>query len=518
MKPCKAFFSGVILSVLVLSSSMICLFRSGVSAVVDTALLSICLLALVRGLSSANAALSDIFARAFVSGASTAAAYLAVLVLHGNTIPTRLYLEFALVMAVSAGAGILFFAGIGQLFTGPACAYPQLKPRLEILAAPAQDVHKNRKLAFSAAFSAGYTLFCRRFSLQELRLPAVPVPVFSNSLLYVSTGYFIGHRTWLRMCIGFFYSAAVFALCPAQSFSDHILNPYIYSVVLAFSLTNGGCAVVQALRGRRVPRAAPHSGRQNRSAALLLAGLAVFYMLLFWLDPALPALPLPLLVLAMAATILSSTSTAVGVAETGFWFSVLDDILPFLLIAAGRMQDIPGIVLLLAGFTSFEMAGIYYTLNARVGAQFAVPKKLVTTASLLSCAVSSLLAVLLVRALSAGYALGGAEYPVPNAKVLDVTLRSLILAFTGHTLPAYLDLRVFLAAAALCLLLRKKRLSPMNVVGGILLPFGAFLALGAGALLAWLMRDQTDRQTEVFSGFSIGEGLVAAALAVLAAR
>lgn len=517
MKPAlfKAFLSGIILSFLVLSSSMICLFRSGVSAVIDTALLSIGLLALLRGMNSVNVALSDIFARAFISGASTASLYLIVLVLNGNTISNRLYIYFALVMIVSAGAGILFFANIGHIFIGQKYPYPQLKPRLQILAAPTQDTRKNRKLVAATVFSAGYTLFCKHFSLQEFRLSNLSIPVFSNSLLYVSSGYFIGYRTWLKMLIGFFYSATIFILFPAQSFSDHILNPYIYSVVLAFSLTNGGYAIMEAIQNIRVPLSTPHRWRKKLNAIMILVCLAIFYKLLFQLEPTLTDLSFFLLFLSIVATIISSTSTAIGVAETGFWFSILDDILPIILIAFTQMQDISSIILLLAGFTSFEMAGIYYTINSRVGERFAISKRIVTAASILSCTVSSIFAIMLVRVLSMGYSLGGSEYPVPNAKVLDMTIRSLILAFTEFTVPSYLNLYVFFAAVVLCILFKKKQISPMNIISGILLPFGAFLSLGVGALFSYTMRDNKDRQIELFSGFSIGEGIVSTALAFL---
>lgn len=514
----KALFSGVLVSLLVLSSSMICLFKSGVSAVVDTALLSIGLLVLLRGMNSVNVALSDIFARAFISGATTASAYLAILALHGNAVSDWLYLCFALVMMMSAGAGILFFSSVGSFLADQKYVYPQLKSRMEVLASPSHDSGKNRKLVLSTAFSACYGLLCERFSLREFALPYWSIPIFSNNLLYVSTGYFIGYSTWLKMLLGFAYSLIVFLIFPTQSFSEHITNPYIYSVVLAFSLASGGYAILEALRRIRMPFASPRRFGSCFEALVVLAALAVFYKLLFHMEPGLSDMPLFLIVLVIAVTLVSSMSTAIGVAETGFWFSILDDVLPVLVIALAQIQDMASIILLLAGFTSFEMAGVYYTLNARVGQRFAISRKTVVWSSILSCAVSSVAAILLVRMLASGYALGGVEYPVPNAKVLEVTVQSMMTAFTEFRLPSYLNLSAFIPAFLLCILLKRKQISPMNIIGGILLPFGAFVSLGVGALLSYALRRQQEQKVELFSGFAIGEGLVSTTLAFWSAR
>ena len=513
----KALFSGLLISCLVLASSIICLFKSGVGAVIDTALLSLCVLAALRGATAANVALSDLFARAFISGASTVAAYLAVLLLNNGTLSTRQYFIFVLVMSVSAIAGVLFFSAVGGFFARQGYAFPQLAPRLAVLASPGSDPKKNARLFGSAAFSALYAFVCRRLSLREFKAPGVAIPVFSNSLLYVSTGYFIGYRTWLKMLLGFGYSLVIFLLCPAASFSEHIVNPYIYSVVLAFSLVNGGFAVWGTIRKIKLPAAHQARLRGNAFAGCVLAALLAFYGALFGLEPTLAGLPFWVILILLLLTIVSSLSTAIGVAETGFWFSTLDDVLPIVLIALAQIRDLPSIIFALAGFTSFEMAGIYYVINCRVGEKFSLPKRTVTCASAVSCVCASAFAVALVRLLSMAYPLGEAEYPVPNAKVLEVTIHGLIEALTRLTLPAYLNLPVFAAAALLCVLLKKRKISPMTIIGGILLPFGAFTALGVGALLSYLLRGRQTKPSEVFSGFAIGEGLASTVLAFLRA-
>ena len=75
----KSFFTGFLTLCLVLVSTIISTFKTGVGAVIDTALISICLLKVFHALSKKTTALADCFARAFLSCASTIALYFAVL-------------------------------------------------------------------------------------------------------------------------------------------------------------------------------------------------------------------------------------------------------------------------------------------------------------------------------------------------------------------------------------------------------------------------------------------------------
>jgi uncharacterized MnhB-related membrane protein len=114
---CKCFLSGTLILFLVLTSSIVSLFKTGVGAVVDTAMLSMCLLTLFHGLTKTNVALSDIFSRAFISGASTISVYLAVLFLNGQSIATSQGMSLVLLVSISASAGILFFSSLSEIFT-----------------------------------------------------------------------------------------------------------------------------------------------------------------------------------------------------------------------------------------------------------------------------------------------------------------------------------------------------------------------------------------------------------------
>ena len=63
----KSFFTGFLTLCLVLVSTIISTFKTGVGAVIDTALISICLLKVFHALSKKTTALADCFARAFLS-------------------------------------------------------------------------------------------------------------------------------------------------------------------------------------------------------------------------------------------------------------------------------------------------------------------------------------------------------------------------------------------------------------------------------------------------------------------
>lgn len=110
-------------------------------------------------------------------------------------------------------------------------------------------------------------------------------------------------------------------------------------------------------------------------------------------------------------------STAMGVAETGFWFSALDDIVPILLIALLQLRNVDVILLVLTGLTAFEMSGIYYTINWRVTLNFSIKKEMLTVFSIISCMLGAILTFGIVIILAKGNTIGGTELPVPNTKV-----------------------------------------------------------------------------------------------------
>lgn len=505
---CKCFLSGTLILFLVLTSSIVSLFKTGVGAVVDTAMLSMCLLTLFHGLTKTNVALSDIFSRAFISGASTISVYLAVLFLNGQSIATSQGMSLVLLVSISASAGILFFSSLSEIFTSKNYAFPQLTSRLEILSAPSNNAKSNITIFGSMALSSLYSFFCKKASIKDLMLPDTSIPLFSNSLLYISTGYFIGFSTWKKMFIGFLYSVVVFAFNPTSTFSSHITNPHIYSVILAFSVVNGLFVIFETL----------HKWKSSFLSSLqkiirfifplfILSALILFYYLFFQSNKFINPLSISTIFGLTVLTLVSSISTIVGVAETGFWFSSLDDLIPIVAITLVHIRDISQIIFILIGFTSFEMAGIYYIINCRVAQKFEIANKTLTFSSIVSCFFASVITVLFVYLLSQNFSFGESEYPIPNAKVLSFTINSLISAISEFSIPTYFNIVSFLLACVACIVLKHFKISPMTVMSGILLPFGSFITLGIGALIQKYLFNISRHENGVFSGIAIGESL-----------
>ena len=188
-----------------------------------------------------------------------------------------------------------------------------------------------------------------------------------------------------------------------------------------------------------------------------------------------------------------------------------------MLIALLQLRNVDVILLVLTGLTAFEMSGIYYTINWRVTLNFSIKKEMLTVFSIISCMLGAILTFGIVIILAKGNTIGGTELPVPNTKVLAMTMDGLISALSEFQFPEYLNFTVFFIACLVCLLLLRLKISPMTIIAGLMLPFGAFLALGGGALLSYCMRKKENKRMEIFSGMAIGESLVSAVTCMIGA-
>ncbi|MFR5556411.1 MAG: hypothetical protein ACLTKE_05915 [Coprococcus sp.] len=94
-----------------------------------------------------------------------------------------------------------------------------------------------------------------------------------------------------------------------------------------------------------------------------------------------------------------------------------------------------------------------------------------------------------------------------------------IPALSEFQFPEYLRLQFsFIGARLVCtFVVGRLKISPMTIIAGLMLPFGAFLALGGGALLSYCMRKKENKRMEIFSGMAIGESLVSAVTCMIGA-
>ena len=227
-------------------------------------------------------------------------------------------------------------------------------------------------------------------------------------------------------------------------------------------------------------------------------------------------IPVWSLLLVLPFSVMLSLSTVKVIAETGFWVSNLDEVIPVLLIGITFFQNMGQITLFLTGVIAFEAAGIYFVLNRRVGESFGIPPKAVTLLGAASSVLGSILCVGVTYFIATSVGFQTASLPAPTSRVFAMTLEGLLQSIHQQILPPYINLYVAAAAGAVCLVLTYFGFSPMTLVAGMVLPFGIMLTVGVGALLRLVIGKRAESYRYLFSGSSIGEGLVTAAALVLA--
>lgn len=418
---------------------------------------------------------------------------------------------------ISSIMGILFFSTLSENFSDQKrFKFPLLAPRIDLINSVGNDKAKNRYMVFALVIAAIYSFIVKviNFIPKQIKIAKNSMFTLDNSLILISTGYFIGYATYLKMGIGFVYSLIIYIIFRSANFSSHILNPYIYSVVLGFSLTQGGVTLYSVIKKwyPQITRSSkPTIKKISSSSILILVVLTLIYFLFFsrLLNPKYN-LPFWIFLILIPITIISSTSTLIGVAETGFWFSALEDILPIIIILLTQTSSLTTIVMVITGLTAFEMSGLYYAINAQVAGRFDITHKELTTYSIISSVMGAFLCVTLVSLLAKSIEFGGQELPLPTVQVFGMTLKGMMEAVAARSIPSYLNIYVLIIACISCVLLNKIKISPMIILGGILLPFGTFFVIGIGALLSFVLRKNGNGQRTIFSGISVGDGLVSA--------
>ena len=198
----KSMFVGIMISILILISSIYITFKSGVNAIVDTVLLSIILLTVIRGLKTKNVALSDIFARASLSTMTTTAVYFAMALLFGEQQNLNETILFSIIIMISSIMGILFFSTLSENFSDQKrFKFPLLAPRIDLINSVGSDKAKNRYMIFALVIAAIYSFIVKVINLipKQIKIAKNSMFTLDNSLILISTGYFIGYATYLKM-------------------------------------------------------------------------------------------------------------------------------------------------------------------------------------------------------------------------------------------------------------------------------------------------------------------------------
>lgn len=299
-----------------------------------------------------------------------------------------IYLGFIII--VSGILGILFYSVYEELLMDQdRYKFPQLKPRIELLKSVGTDIGRNVKMSISFIAASLYSLAINVFHIFPDAIKINDMIVLDNSLVLISTGYFVGYKTYLKMGIGFLYSFMIYIVFRTHSFSENILNPYVYSVVLGFSLMQG---ILTAWHTIKISKISKLKWNFRSLAGIVL--IMLFYMVFASKHLiGITQFPFWIFLIIVPAAIILSTSTLVGIAETGFWVSSLEDILPIFLILMTQSADLFSIILIVSGLTAFEMCGIYYILNKKVSRQFHVQDRLIKQYSILGVIFTSIVGI-----------------------------------------------------------------------------------------------------------------------------
>lgn len=512
----KTIASGMIVCLAVLLSSLYILFKTGASVVIDTVLLSILILSILQAFQSAHVLVSDVFARTCVSCAITIASYFVVFYLFDVSLTPMQIVLFGVVTIIFAYIGVLFFTEITPMLTkDDDCSFPTLKPRIELLKCKDNKKEDNNVLIKSIIGSSLYSALMKSNILLPGTIQLHPMLVLDNSLVLISSGYFIGYQTYLKMIIGFLYSLLIFSIFGAVQFSEHVLNPYLYSVILGLSIMQGFLTLKSILVNFKLKSMEELSvGFKHNKTLIYIASMFLMFGILSLIG--IIHIPIWLYLVLLPVSVMLSTSTFIGTAKTGFWISSLEDILPIFIILITQTTDLYAIILTVSAFTAFEFCGIYSVFNAQVAVHFQFPIKKVKVISFISIVFTVVVTLLLIVFVFQPMGFGSSALPTPSSQIFGMTIQGYIDSLTTLQLPPYINPYIFVASGVLGYFINKKYFSPMLIVAGMVLPFGTFLVMGMGAFLSYyLEKRKVNRTSILFSGLSVGDGLVSTLIAFL---
>jgi hypothetical protein len=516
---------GIIVNMVITIASTFLSFKSGIGTTIDTAILVLILLALVGKFSIRNAAMAECIARASISCASQMAMYYAAFIMFGTSNTSKDIIKIAIIIITSSILGILFFSTVSGYFQDEGkFSFPMVKPRIDLFSTLKKD-GKNLKLIFSLGITVLYSCFVNIAGFIPKKIKffnSSNVFVLDNNPLLIAIGYLIGYKTYMIMGIGFIYSLIIYLVFKGNDFVKHIMNPYIYSVVISFTLTQGALTIYEALKKLKIRSLNMFNIFKNKPLKLNLTSLhtsSVFIVICFLVFNILffsknfnveYAMPYWIFFLLIPITLVSGISTLRGVAETGFWFSALEDILPIFIIVLTFSSNISAIIMVVIGLMAFEMSGIYSMINMTFLKSFNIGKKDNTALSIISSISGAFISISLVLLFQHTFGLGTKDLPVPFAKVFGMTVKGLVESLSTLSIPGYININIIIIAAVICLILNKLNLSPIIIIGGILLPFSTYITMSIGAIISFIVRPNVSKHRPIFSGIATGDGLISA--------
>lgn len=510
-KKISVYISGIIVLGIVLTTSLYTVFVTGNNCVIDTAVFAAIVLMILRENKKHSIVLSDIFARSSISAVTTIAGYIVAIKIL-NIEKTHTVME-SMLYVISGIMGILFFAKMShQYLSEERYKFPQQIPRIELLNS-IDEKKKNNKFTYAAAGAAIVTFLTKGVRSIQIRLGKS----FSiePSLVTIATGYFIGTKSYLYILAGTFYSLLIYALSGDKTYAQHLQNSYIFSVIVGFSLMQGISSIIeyfsdsQFFKKEKAVNNIKHNKQCIRLLIIYTLILMVFFSGLICKDM---KLPFWLFALILPFSSLLSISTVEGIAETGFWISVIDDLMPLVIIILTLTTNIYAIITCVCALSMFEICGIYYIINLRVAKSFSISEKAVTKISVLGIAGGVVIGNMLIKLFESTNVFMTEKMSVPLSQVFAMQIKTIVDSAANRAIPSSINIYVLLLSMVVALILSRHNINVMVILSGMMLPFGTIIMIGIGVIAAIISKAKDKELKKVFSGIALGDGLMSSVL------
>lgn len=331
------------------------------------------------------------------------------------------------------------------------------------------------------------------------------------SIVTVSSGYFIGMKNILILLIGTIYSLVVLFIFHSPSYAEHLQNPYIYSLIIGFSLSQGLETLFEYFTSKDLFKFQYGiKNLKNASTFILLIMMIIVYMFFFsgMLSKDL-YIPWWIFLFIVPFSTILSISTINGIAETGYWVSVIDDLLPLLIVILFSNVNLFSVIICISGLSIFEVTGIYYIINRRVGNEFQMTSNKVKKISFCSILVGIVVGMAIVLFFCNLSTFLSSQLPAPLTQVFALQIETVKEAISETVVPNSINMYIFMVSFVVAWILCKKNISPIIILSGIMLPYGTVLLLFVGGLLS-IKKQNKNRSDKVFSGLALGDGIITA--------
>lgn len=526
--------TGILVNIIITTSAIFMCFKSGITSIVDTSILILLLLILLKRFTIKNIVIGEIAARASISSAVQIATYYAAILAFGKGQVLNEGKNIFILALAASTAGIIFFHNISGVFINEKYTFPLVITKADFFRS-ITNKKRDYKIVYSLIITTIYSALVNIFKKLPKKINLFnKVLVFQNSPLLIAMGYIIGYKNYMLMGAGFIYSLIIYIIFDrGGDFASHLINPYIYSIIISFTVTQGIISVfklcLQFYKTRRINRISTSKENQihkfieylvkskqpfYKSNFIIITAFMLFNMFFFSgiLNINHKIYPWIFLIL-IPLTIFSGISTVRGVAETGFWFSALEDLLPIIIILLTLNKNLTTIVLIVTSLMIFEMSGIYFIINSKLSREFNISSKETAVYSIISNIFGFSVSIALVS--SQLSRLGTNEMPIPLSRILAMTIKGLADSLSNNLLPGYINIYIIAAGALICVLLNLFDISAMLVIGGIMLPFGSYLSMLPGAVMNFYLRKRSKEYRTVFSGMATADGLISAISSII---